>query len=77
MKPLLAKIRLLLHIIRGYLDDLYLQNHNYEGCVRAIIETLQILEQYGFKVNLDKSVLVPFQRITVLGFANNSKDIRP
>ena len=75
MKPLLAKIRLLLHIISGYLDDLYLQNHNYEDCVRAIIDTLQILEQYDFTIHPDKSVLIPSQTITVLGFVINLKDM--
>ena len=75
MKPLLAKIRLLLHIISGYLDDLYLQNHYYEGCVRVIIDTLQILEQYGFTIHPDKLVLIPSQTITVLGFVINSKDM--
>ena len=75
MKPLLAKIRLLLHIISGYLDDLYLQNNNYEGCVRAIIDTLLILEKYGFTIHPDKSVLIPSQTIIVLGFVINSKDM--
>ena len=73
MKPLLAKIRLLLHIISGYLDDLYLQNHNYEDCVRVIIDTLQILEQYGFTIHPDKSVLIPSQTITVLGLLSIRK----
>lgn len=73
MKPILAKIRLLLHIISSYLDDLYLQNNTYEGCVHTIIDTLQILEQYGFTIHPDKSVLIPSQSIIMLGFVINSK----
>ena len=75
MKPLLAQICLLLHIISGYLDDLYLQNNNCEGCVRGIVDMLLILEKYGFTIHPDKSVLTPSQTIIILGFVINFKDM--
>ncbi len=73
MKPIQAKICHWLRIISCYLDYLYLQNNTFEGCVHTIIHTLQILEQYGFTIHPDKSVLIPSQTIIILGSVINPK----
>ena len=73
MKPVLAKDRFLLHNISSNLDDLYLQRNTYEGCDHTFIDPLKILEQFGFTIHPEKSVLIPSQSIVILGFVINSR----
>ena len=72
LKPVLAHLHNKGHISVAHLDDLYLQSSTYEDCIRNAIETTLLLEKLGFIVHPVKSVLVPTQRIVVLGFGWNS-----
>ena len=72
LKPVLAHLHAKGHISVAHLDDLYLQGSTYEDCIRNVIETTLLLEKLGFIVHPLKSVLVPTQRIVVLGFVLNS-----
>ena len=45
-----------------------MQGQTYEDCIRNVIETTLLLETLGFIVHPIKSVLVPTQKIVVLGF---------
>ena len=58
------------HILIIYIDDLLLVGHSYEKCVNTIIETLILLEKLGFVIHPVKSVFIPVQEITFLGFLN-------
>ena len=55
-----------------YLDDTYLQGDSYTACLHNITKTTALLTALGFKVNFDKSVLLPAQRIKFLGFILDS-----
>ena len=74
LKPALAKLRLQGHIII-YIDDLLLIGHSYNECIETLIETLMLLERLGFVIHPSKSVLIPVQEITFLGFLINSRSM--
>ena len=59
----------------AYIDDSYLQADTYELCVQNVIDTLSLFHQLGFVVHPDKSVLIPTQRLTFLGFVLDSQSM--
>ena len=72
MKPPLSHLRLLNHISSGYIDDVYLQGSTYNRCVINIIDSIKMLDDIGLVVHPEKSVLIPQQNITFLGFVIDS-----
>ena len=58
-----------------YVDDTYLQHRTFEGCQQNVYATLNVLSALGFTTHVDKSVLVPTQRIEFLGFILDSRDM--
>ena len=67
-KPILAKFRKEGHIISCYIDDLYVQASSYEQRIVSTLHVISTLVQLGFVIHPDKSVLIPKQNITALGF---------
>ena len=57
-----------------YVDDLYLQGETYQTCL-DISDTIKLLRELGFVVNIEKSVLTPSQTIAFLGFIISSKNM--
>ena len=55
-----------------FIDDLLLIATSYEKCCATILETISILSDLGFVVHVEKSVFVPQQQATFLGFCINS-----
>ena len=55
-----------------YIDDWYLQDHDYEDCFSNFLNTIEILRSLGFTIHRDKSKLIPTECITYLGFILNS-----
>ena len=43
----------------SYIDDSYLQEDDYEDCVKNVIDTLQVFDSPGFAVNRGKYVFIP------------------
>ena len=72
MKPILAHIHALHHIISGYIDDFYLQGNTYEKCVANVVNTLKTFDNAGLVPHPQKSTFVPVQEIVLLGFVINS-----
>ena len=72
MKPPLSHLRLLNHIISGYIDDFYLQGSTYQRCIINVIDSIKLLDDLGLVVHPEKSVLIPQQKITFLGFVIDS-----
>ena len=72
MKPPLSHLRRLNHIISGYIDDFYLQGSTYQRCVINIIDSTRMFDDLGPVVHPEKSVLIPQQKITFLGFVIDS-----
>ena len=55
-----------------YVDDSYLQGKTYLICLENIKKTIDMLQNLGFTINFEKSVLIPQQEITFLGLIFNS-----
>ena len=72
MKPPLSHLRLLNHIISGYIDDFYLQGSTYQRCIINIIDSIKLLDELGLVVHPEKSVLIPQQKVTFRGFVIDS-----
>ena len=72
MKPPLSHLRLLNHIISGYIDDFYLQGSTYLRCAINVIDSIKMLDNIGLVIHPEKSVFIPQQQITFLGFVIDS-----
>ena len=72
LKPVLCVLRTKGHIIIIFIDDLLLIATSYEKCCATILETISVLSDLGFVVHVEKSVFVPQQQATFLGFRINS-----
>ena len=55
-----------------YVDDTYLQGNTVKDCIHNVQDTVNVLRNLGFTIHVDKSILVPKQEITFLGFVFNS-----
>ena len=72
LKPPLASLHTKGHIISGHLDDFYLQGKTPEECRQNIIDTVILFTRLGFLVHPEKSILIPSQKLIILGFEINS-----
>ena len=72
LKPVYATLRKKGHSIAPYIDDSLLNAPTYLDCLRTITDTCFLVDSLGFTINPNKSVLVPVQIITFLGFELNS-----
>ena len=79
MKSPFAHLRKLGHTIIGYIDDTILLAQNEADCKRAVLDTKKILEELGFIIHPQKSVLDGTHELNFLGFVINSKSmtVRP
>ena len=60
------------HLSVKYIDDSLLLGETFEICFNNIRATVALLQELGFTVNPEKSVLVPAQQIIFLGFVIDS-----
>ena len=72
LKPVYSTLRQMGHLSVSYIDDSYLQADSYEMCVRNIIDTATLLNDLGFVIHPEKSILIPTQRLVFLGFILDS-----
>jgi len=72
LKPPFAILRNYGFLSVVYVDDSYLQGNTYEACLKNVIETVKVLDNLGFTIHIEKSVLTPTQSITFLGFVFDS-----
>ena len=75
LKPPFAKLREMGHSSVVYVDDNLLTGDSLYDCYHNITETTKLLTELGFTIHLEKSILIPTQEITFLGFIINSKDM--
>ena len=75
LKPVYSTLRNLGNLTVAYIDDSYLSADTYELCVHNVIDTLSLFHQLGFVMHPDKSVLIPTQRLTFLGFVLDSQSM--
>lgn len=72
MKPVAKLLRLCGYLSTVYLDDQLLLGRSYSECVDNINTTKKLLSALGFKINFDKSVLIPSTTCKFLGYIINS-----
>lgn len=72
MKPVVAFIRARGILIIIYLDDILLAAPTFEECHRNTLFVIDLLESLGFRINREKSELIPSHRIPFLGFVVDS-----
>ena len=72
LKPPLATLRKRGYLVSSYIDDIYLQNETYSGCIDSVKAALQLFDSLGFVAHPTKSEFIPKQEITFLGFVINS-----
>jgi hypothetical protein len=75
LKPLFSHLRQMGHQSVIYIDDTYLQGETVEACNKNVIATANILREYGFVINPEKSVFNATQELEFLGFILNSVDM--
>ena len=72
LKPAYSHLRSQGLVSVAYIDDCYLQGLSYEDCLANVEITKQFFSDLGFIVHNEKSVFIPSQEVTFLGFLLNS-----
>ena len=72
LKPAFAYLREQGYTSVVYVDDSLLHGLSFSLCMDNVQITLECLQELGFIIHPDKSVLVPTQEITFLGFIFNT-----
>ena len=75
LKQVLSTLREQGHEGMNYQDDFFLVGDNFEKCLKAVEDSVDLLSRLGFQTNIGKSVFMPIQKIKYLGFTSNSKDM--
>ena len=73
MKLPIATLRLDVHIIAIYIDDLINAGLGFDECVENVITSIKFLNSLGFISHPEKSIFSPKQEIKFLGFNINSE----
>ena len=62
----LSDLRLRKILVSGYIDDFFTKDHTSEGCFNNV--KAELFYRLAFVVHSDRSVRIPTQEITTLGF---------
>ena len=68
LKPAYAILRSMGHLNSGYIDDSYLQGDTSAECHKNVTDTITLFTKLGFHIHPEKSVFIPSQKLTFLGF---------
>ena len=68
LKPLYAEMGERGHVSFPYIDDSFVMGKNEKHCAAAVGDLVQGFQNLGFTINREKSVLIPTQKLTFLGF---------
>ena len=72
LKPVYATLHSMGHLNSGYIDDSYLQGDTVADCQQNVGDNVTLFTRLGFFIHPEKSVFVPTQRLTFLGFVLDS-----
>ena len=72
MKPGFAYLRNRGFVSSIHVDNIYLQGDTFEKCLQNVQETVKLLQDMGFCVSMEKSVLTHSQTLNHLGFTLDS-----
>ena len=67
-----ATLRNMGHLNSGYIDDSYLQGDTSAECHKNVTDTITLFTKLGFHIHPEKSVFIPSQKLTFLGFVLDS-----
>ena len=68
MKPVYSTLRKQSFESVAYLDDSFLKAATFSECANNVKASVTLLKSLGFVIHPDKSVLLPTQKLTFLGF---------
>ena len=75
MKVPFNDLRLQKMVVSGYIDDFFTKKHTSEGFFNNVMSIAELFDRLGFVVRPYKSVFIPTQEITILGFVINSRNM--
>lgn len=75
MKPCYAHLRCQGHIVSRYIDDTYLQQQLFNDALNSLHACKSLFTGLGLLIHPEKSLGIPSQVATVLGFIINSLDM--
>lgn len=75
LKPAYCYLRKKGHLSSGYIDDSYLQGDGFFDCLANGVGTIKLFHTLGFIIHPDKSVFIPTQVLTFLGFILDSRNM--
>ena len=75
MKPCYAHLRCQGHIVSGYIDDTYLQQQLFNDALNSLNACKSLFSSLGLLIHPEKSLHIPSQIMTVLGFIINSLEM--
>ena len=75
LKPVYANLRQQGHKSSGYIDN-YLQGDDFADCVANVKATVNAFDSLGLITHPEKSVLIPTQQLTYLGFILDSVEMK-
>ena len=64
------------HLISGYIDDFFLINETYQGCIDTVNANINHFDNLGFVIHPAKSLLVPTQQLIFLEVLIDSVQMR-
>ena len=70
-KVSLSRLGLQKILVSRYIDDFFTKDHTSEGCFNNV--KAELFYRLAFVVHSDRSVRIPTQEITILGFVINSR----
>ena len=76
MEPPMATLRLDGHVIAIYIDDLINVGLTFDEGIENVTTSIKLLNSLGFIIHAYKSIFLPKQEITFLGFDINSQKMK-
>ncbi|XP_068729041.1 uncharacterized protein [Montipora capricornis] len=75
LNPVYAWLRTQGHVNLGYIDDSYLHGDSCVECSNNVKATAFLFKRLGFHLDPTKSVIIPTQNLTFLGFKLDSRSM--
>ena len=72
LKPVIALLRTRGIYFIIYPDDLLIAAGTYIDCLNHTKQVISLLESLGFRINYEKSIIIPTQKLEFLGFITDS-----
>ena len=72
LKPVYATLGSMGHLNSGYINDSYLQGDTSAECHKNVTDIITLFTKLGFHIHPEKSVFIPSQKLTFLGFVLDS-----